>query len=102
MPRPSPATDLVLRTLTGVYQRERLVGRSLLLAVSGGADSVALLVGSAQVAAPLGLRREVGTLDHGLRPEAGAEVQAVLALAARLGVPAHARALALAPDAPGL
>ncbi|HET9452082.1 MAG TPA: tRNA lysidine(34) synthetase TilS, partial [Aggregicoccus sp.] len=102
MPRPSPATDLVLRALSSSYQRERLVGSSLLLAVSGGADSVALLVGSAQLAPALRLRLEVGTLDHGLRPECGAEVQAVLALAARLGLPAHARTLQLPADVPAL
>ncbi|MBF5044181.1 tRNA lysidine(34) synthetase TilS [Aggregicoccus sp. 17bor-14] len=74
----------------------------MLLAVSGGADSVALLVGTAQLAQPLGLRLEVATLDHGLRPEASAEVQGVLALAQRLGLPAHARTLALGALGAGL
>lgn len=60
------------------------------LAVSGGADSLALLVlaqrwASGREAAP---RPHVYSVDHGLRPEAGAEVAMVLAAAKRLGVAA--------------
>ncbi len=73
----------------------------MLLAVSGGADSTALLVGTALVAGGLRLRAEVASLDHGLRPESAAEVEAVARLAARLGLPFHTRALHLKPG-PGV
>lgn len=69
----------------------RGVGRAL-FAVSGGVDSMAL----AQAGARLGLSFEVASLDHGLRPEAAAEVELVRAWAAGHGVPFHTRALGLA------
>jgi tRNA(Ile)-lysidine synthase len=56
--------------------------------VSGGADSTALLHLLADWAARRGLsaRLLVVTVDHGLRPEAGAEARAVAAAAASLGL----------------
>jgi len=68
-------------------------GRTL-LAVSGGADSLALLTAAAQVAPE---RTGVASLDHGLRPEAAGEVASVRRLAERLGVPFHTQALGLLP-----
>jgi tRNA(Ile)-lysidine synthase len=61
------------------------------LAVSGGADSLALLVLARRWATSLGAppRLQVYSVDHGLRPEARAEVEMVLAVAERLGVPAR-------------
>ena len=56
------------------------------LAVSGGSDSLALLVlGAAWAKAR---EREViaATVDHGLRPEALAEAEGVAAICAELGV----------------
>ncbi|MCE9673537.1 tRNA lysidine(34) synthetase TilS [Myxococcus stipitatus] len=99
MARTAPKTSLLTRALMEAYARLGLEGRSVLLAVSGGADSVALLVGTALVAPRLRLRAEVATLDHGLRPESRAEVRAVAALAARLGLECHARSLGLADGA---
>jgi tRNA(Ile)-lysidine synthase len=64
----------------------------LVLAVSGGADSTALLVLAARWAQTLKKRRRPSpallavTVDHGLRPEAKRETAAVKALARRLGV----------------
>jgi tRNA(Ile)-lysidine synthase len=54
------------------------------VAVSGGPDSLALLL-LAAAARPGGI--EAATVDHGLRPEAGAEAELVTALCQRLGVP---------------
>ena len=71
------------------------VGR-VLLAVSGGADSLALLTGAVAVARE---RVGVASLDHGLRPEAVHEVEAVRRLATMLGVPFHTTALGLSPGA---
>ena len=57
---------------------------ALLLAISGGPDSTALLAMAAEwAAAPL----HAATVDHGLRPEGAAEAAAVASLCARLGVP---------------
>ncbi|MEN5082742.1 tRNA lysidine(34) synthetase TilS [Bosea sp. TWI1241] len=62
---------------------------SLLVAVSGGPDSVALLALLAEWAVA-GQGRPLlhaATVDHGLRPEAAEEAVAVAALCARLGLP---------------
>jgi tRNA(Ile)-lysidine synthase len=86
---------LLPRTLEEAYTRLGLRGGSVLLAVSGGADSTALLVGTARVASRLQLRVEVATLDHGLRPESRAEVQSVVRLAGEQGLPCHVREMRL-------
>ena len=67
--------------------------RGLLLAVSGGSDSTALLVLAARWARGLSERHKhppklaAVTIDHGLRPESRREALAVKQLARRLGVP---------------
>lgn len=99
MPRTRPATQLLTKTLEEAYTRHGLSGGSVLLAVSGGADSTALLVGTARVAPALRLRVEVATLDHGLRLESRAEVEAVVRLAAQHGLPCQVRELRLRPGA---
>lgn len=62
------------------------------LAVSGGPDSLALLLLALRWAAGLETppRLIVYSLDHGLRPEAAAEVAMVLDVAQRLGIAARA------------
>jgi tRNA(Ile)-lysidine synthase len=62
----------------------------LVLAVSGGSDSTALLVMAARWAKQLKKRRPkllAVTIDHGLRPESAREAATVKRLARRLGVP---------------
>jgi len=63
--------------------------RGLVLAVSGGPDSTALLVLAARWAKGLkrGPKLIAITIDHGLRPEAAREAVDVKRLARRLGVP---------------
>lgn len=62
-----------------------LTGRAMLVAVSGGADSMALLWllarwnGAGQLV--------TATIDHGLRPEGGDEAKRVAGFASSLGVP---------------
>ena len=70
---------------------------SVLLAVSGGGDSTALLVGSALLASELDLKLEVACVDHGLRPGSRAELEAVADLARAYGLPFHARSVVLRP-----
>src|SRR5436309_14512587 len=63
-------------------------GEHLLVAVSGGPDSTALLAALAELAPGHGLRLTAAHVDHGLRgAEGAAEADAVAALATRLGVP---------------
>src|SRR5205823_2554788 len=60
----------------------------LLLAVSGGPDSTALMVLAARWRAALarGPKLIAVTVDHGLRPQSAREARAVKQLAGRLGV----------------
>jgi len=61
---------------------------SLLVAVSGGPDSTALLLMVAEWAARRGkMRIAAATVDHALRPESSAEAQSVAHLCDGLGVP---------------
>ncbi len=61
----------------------------LVLAVSGGPDSTALLMLAARwrAARKAGPKLLAVTVDHGLRPESAGEARAVKRLARRLGVP---------------
>ena len=77
-------------------------GEHLLVAVSGGPDSTALLVALAELASTLRLAVTAAHVDHGLRgAEGAAEAARVGVFAGRLGVPFVSRAVALAPG-PGL
>jgi len=62
-------------------------GSSVLVAVSGGGDSVALLHLIARYAAGQPLRITVGHLDHGLRPRSADDRRFVRDLAKRMGLP---------------
>lgn len=76
-------------------------GVPLLLACSGGPDS-SVLVGLVAALAPRDRPRlAIGHVDHGLRPDSGADAAAVVALARRLGLPCGVRSLSL-PPGPGL
>src|SRR4051812_40544748 len=61
-------------------------GSSVVVGVSGGPDSTALLVALAALAPALGVKLVAAHLDHGLRGEAArADRDFVLGLATRLG-----------------
>jgi tRNA(Ile)-lysidine synthase len=62
-------------------------GERVVVAVSGGADSVALLHVLVTLAPTLRLDLHVVHVDHGLRAESASDAAAVSALALRLGVP---------------
>jgi tRNA(Ile)-lysidine synthase len=58
----------------------------VLVAVSGGPDSMALLDVLARLSSPLGLTLAAHGVDHGLREEAASELELAAAHAVRLGV----------------
>ncbi len=62
-------------------------GQHVLVACSGGGDSVALAHVLATLRHELSISLSMATVDHGLRPEAAEEVAGVLALGERLGLP---------------
>ncbi len=61
--------------------------RGMLLAVSGGPDSMALLALADEWRRDSGVPVSVATVDHGLRPQSRAEAEAVAATCAARGLP---------------
>jgi tRNA(Ile)-lysidine synthase len=68
-------------------------GDGVAVAVSGGADSLALLHALRALAGPRGWRLAVVTVDHGLRPGSAADAAFVADHAKALGLPALVRTL---------
>jgi tRNA(Ile)-lysidine synthetase-like protein len=75
----------VLRTIAAHALLER--GDHVLCAISGGPDSMALLHVLWEARERLGITLEVAAVDHGLRPEAAAEIDLVRDRAAALELP---------------
>ena len=76
----SEAIERFRRDLDAVVAPETSIG----LAVSGGPDSLALLLLAAETRP---LQVEAATVDHALRPESRAEAEMVAQLCERIGVP---------------
>ena len=76
-----------MRDLLAAAARLTPRGLSILVAVSGGPDSLCLLDVLARQAVRRGWRLGVACLDHGLRPESRAEVEQVRGEAERRGLP---------------
>ncbi|HEU5384578.1 MAG TPA: tRNA lysidine(34) synthetase TilS [Streptosporangiaceae bacterium] len=78
-------------------------GDLVLVACSGGADSLALAAATAFVAPRLGLRAGAVTVDHGLQPGSDERAAEIAALLAKLGLdPVRSTAVTVAPaDASG-
>lgn len=89
-----PNVDHVLKTLKAFLQSPALkrVGKRLLVAVSGGADSVALLRAASELGPKLGWEVEALHCDHGLRAQSKAEARFVDALCQKLDVTLYAYA----------
>jgi tRNA(Ile)-lysidine synthase len=73
-------------------------GGRILVGVSGGVDSLALLLAAAEL---MPERLGVASLDHGLRPDSASEVEWVRSLATSRGLPFHTAKLGLEPG-PGM
>ena len=78
---------------------EALRGRRLLVALSGGADSTALLCLLCERREELGLALFAAHLDHAIRPESAEDARWCRALCARLEVPFHTRRLDVPAEA---
>jgi len=72
-------------------------GDRILVAISGGSDSIALLHVLARLAPRLRVELHAHGVDHGRRPEASAELDLAAELASQLGVP-FARSVLVLPD----
>src|SRR3954469_13317257 len=87
MPGPAPAVAAtrlaVRRCLSGLEG-------TVVVAVSGGADSLALLAATAFEAQQQSVRVLAATVDHGLQPGSADQAAAVCKQAAQLGVDARA------------
>jgi tRNA(Ile)-lysidine synthase len=74
-------------------------GDRVLIGVSGGADSVALLLALVELAPSMALDLHVLHVDHQLRPGSPADAAFVEALSRRLGVPVAVERVRVAPGA---
>jgi tRNA(Ile)-lysidine synthase len=90
-PAPDPLRPIVEALAAGATRLGLPDGATLVLAVSGGPDSSALLHGAARLAPGRGWRLTVAHLDHVLRPESPDEAAAVAVSAAGLGLPVEVR-----------
>lgn len=83
----------MLNRVIGTIRQHQMVapGDTVVVAVSGGADSMALLHLLAVLRADWNLTLHAAHLDHGLRPEAADDAEFVRAAAAALAVPATVR-----------
>ena len=89
---------LVARVRRSIVSRGLIPRSSLVLcACSGGPDSAALLAILTRLRAELGFSLHAASVDHGLRPEAAADVALAAGQADRVGVPFHALAIRVDP-----
>jgi tRNA(Ile)-lysidine synthase len=95
MPGPAPA---VAATRLAVRRCLEGLAGTVLVAVSGGADSLALLAASAFEAPKQSVRVLAVTVDHGLQPGSADQAAAVLKQAAQLGVEAAAVEVEVSAD----
>ena len=99
MRRP-PSVARVLQRITATARTHDLFlpERGVLVAVSGGPDSVCLLESLVRLRRMFGYRLEVAHVDHRLRPDSSADAAYVRRLAARHDLPFHLHTVATAPE----
>ena len=84
--RPASLATIVRRAMTGAGECALPPGTPILVAVSGGPDSMALLDVLARLGPGLGLEVLAHGVDHGLRPEAARELDLAEKFATSVGV----------------
>ncbi|MFB3892114.1 MAG: tRNA lysidine(34) synthetase TilS [Phycisphaerae bacterium] len=91
MPSQSGLSDSLVESVAAFIDARKLIphGAAVVVGVSGGADSVALLEVLCELAVPggRGYRLSVAHLNHQLRPDADADADFVADLARRRGLP---------------
>ena len=99
MRRP-PAVARVLERVTATAREHEmfLPGQTVLVAVSGGPDSVCMLESLVRLRRLFKIRLEVFHFDHGLRKDSAADAAYVKRLADRHRLPCHLRAATSSPD----
>jgi tRNA(Ile)-lysidine synthase len=105
---PKAFTKAVMSRVAAMFGRRLAAGlarlkpdeKQMLVAVSGGADSVALLHGLLHLRAEIGLNLTVAHFDHGLRAGSAADASWVQELAQKWGVPCIVGAAATGQIAP--
>jgi tRNA(Ile)-lysidine synthase len=101
--RRPPAVAKVLERIRDTARRHELFlpGQVVLVAVSGGPDSICLLESLERLRRTLKVRVAVAHVDHGLREGSGEDAAYVRSVATRLGFPFHLRELALGASPAG-
>ena len=74
-------------------------GKRLLIALSGGADSVALTAMLAECREELSIHLEAAHLDHGIRPESAADAEFCRKLCEGLDIPFHLKSIDVPAEA---
>lgn len=94
-----PAVARVLERVTATSREHEmfLPGQTVLVAVSGGPDSVCLLYSLHHLRRLFRIKLAVFHLDHRLRPDSAKDAEYVRRLCERLKVPFHLRVAALRP-----
>jgi len=92
-PDDTPDLLVVVRAAATALRREELAA-PILVGVSGGPDSLALVHALQRWAPEAGARLHAIHVDHGLRPESAAEGARVVALCAAWAIPATVRRVA--------
>lgn len=89
---PLPPNSPFLEQLRAILTQEEICDARILVGVSGGADSVALLRGLQALSSEFGLHCVAGHINHGLRgSESDADADWVTRLSATLKIDMHAR-----------
>ena len=88
-----------MTNLKDIINLSEITGDVVAVGVSGGADSLALLLLMDELLRPLGRRVAALTVDHGLRKESRAEAEYVAGVAAARGM--RLAAVQRAKTAPG-
>ena len=78
-----------MTNLKDIINLSEITGDVVVVGVSGGADSLALLLLMDELLRPLGRRVAALTVDHGLRKESRAEAEYVAGVAAARGIEHH-------------